>query len=104
MPYPKCKVYNDGSHYIAIPHTTRPKSAKRQHREEIIEVTNTTLNTKNCSVKTDLTSQNDENTVDSVECSIGAETPSTTRKMTRRQLFDELYEECKYLNKKERKA
>lgn len=104
MPYPKCKVYNDGSHYIAIPHTTRPKSIKRSRQDELIEVTNSTLNSENCSVKTDFTSQNNEHTVDSVECSIGAETPSTTRKMTRRQLFDELYEECKYLNKKERKA
>lgn len=28
MPYPKAKVYFDGSHYIAIPHTTRPKAVK----------------------------------------------------------------------------
>lgn len=104
MPYPKCKVYNDGSHYIAIPHTTRPKSAKRSRQEELIEVTNTTLNSENCSVKTNLTLQNDEHTVASVERSIGAETPSTTRKMTHRQLFDELYAECNDLNKKERKA
>ena len=25
MPFPECKVYSDGSHFIAIPHTTRPK-------------------------------------------------------------------------------
>lgn len=104
MPYPKCKVYNDGSHYIAIPHTTRPKLAKRQHREEIIEVTNTTLNSENCSVKTDFTSQNNEHMVDSGECSAETKTLSVTRKMTRRQLFDELYAECKDLNKKDRKA
>ena len=24
MPYSKAKVYSDGSHYIAIPHTERP--------------------------------------------------------------------------------
>ena len=28
MPYGETKVYNDGSHYIAIPHTTRPKRKK----------------------------------------------------------------------------
>ena len=28
--------------------------------------------------------------------------PTTTRKITRRQLFDELYEECKSLKKRER--
>ena len=28
MPFPECKIYFDGSHYIAIPHTVR-KSKKR---------------------------------------------------------------------------
>ena len=28
MAYGETKVYNDGSHYIAIPHTTRPKQMK----------------------------------------------------------------------------
>ena len=34
MPYPKAKVYFDGSHYIAIPHTTRPKAVQRFGEEE----------------------------------------------------------------------
>lgn len=38
MPYQKCKIYNDGSHFIAIPHTTRPAVPKRYHPEEVIEV------------------------------------------------------------------
>ena len=38
MPYGETKVYFDGSHYIAIPHTTRPVRPKRYHVEEEIEV------------------------------------------------------------------
>ena len=39
MPYGECKVYFDGSHYIAIPHTTRPSKRRYKPPEEEIEVT-----------------------------------------------------------------
>ena len=42
MPYQKCKIYNDGSHFIAIPHTTRPAVPKRYHPEKVIEVVDDT--------------------------------------------------------------
>lgn len=35
--YPEAKVYFDGSHYIAIPHTTNP-ARRRKHKQEIITV------------------------------------------------------------------
>ncbi len=35
--YPEAKVYFDGSHYIAIPHTTNP-TRRRKHKQEIIIV------------------------------------------------------------------
>ena len=103
MPYQKCKIYNDGSHFIAIPHTTRPAVPKRYHPEEVID-------TDKCNTKTALTALNDINEVDSGECSEATVSPpadeisksTTTRKITRRQLFDELYEECKSLKKRER--
>ena len=38
MPYPRCKVYSDGSHYIAIPHTTRPYKPRRKPKEEVITI------------------------------------------------------------------
>ncbi len=110
MPYQKCKIYNDGSHFIAIPHTTRPAAPKRYHPEEVIEVIDDTsqqpqLNTDKCNAETDLPALHDTNEVDSGECSEQnknpptdeTSTPTTTRKITRRQLFDELYEECKNL-------
>ena len=116
MPYQKCKIYNDGSHFIAIPHTTRPAAPKRYHPEEVIEVVDDTsqqpqLNTDKCNAETSLTVLNDTNEVDSGEYSEQSDSPHTdeiststaTRKITRRQLFDELHEECKSLKKRERK-
>lgn len=38
MIYRESKVYFDGSHYIAIPHTNRPPSKRRKPVEEFIEV------------------------------------------------------------------
>jgi len=35
--YPEAKVYFDGSHYIAIPHTTNP-ARRRKHKQEVITV------------------------------------------------------------------
>lgn len=34
MYYPKCKIYNDGGHFIAIPPTTRPFLRKRPKPSE----------------------------------------------------------------------
>lgn len=116
MPFQKCKIYNDGSHFIAIPHTTRPAVPKRYHPEEVIEVVDNTsqqpqLNTDKCNVETVLMTFNDTNAVDSGECSESVEnsstgeisTPTTTRKITRRQLLlcaDKEYKRflsCKFL-------
>ena len=38
MIYRESKVYFDGSHYIAIPHTNRPPTNRRKPVEELIEV------------------------------------------------------------------
>ena len=38
MAYGETKVYNDGSHYIAIPHTTRPKLKKSKKIESKNEI------------------------------------------------------------------
>lgn len=70
MPYQKCKIYNDGSHFIAIPHTTRPAVSKRYHPEEVIEVVDDMpqqqqLNTDKCNAETALTALNDTSEVDS---------------------------------------
>ena len=66
MPYQKCKIYNDGSHFIAIPHTTRPAAPKRYHPEEVIEVVDDTphqpqLNADKSNAEMALTTLNDIN-------------------------------------------
>ena len=38
MPYGETKVYFDGSHYIAIPHTTRPNLRRTKRPEEVVTV------------------------------------------------------------------
>lgn len=40
MPYGETKVYHDGSHYIAIPHTTRPtrKNSKKPKAKKTTEL------------------------------------------------------------------
>jgi len=38
MPFPECKVYSDGSHYIAIPHTEKRYRPRPKKKEEVITV------------------------------------------------------------------
>ena len=45
MPYGECKIYSDGSHFIAIPHTTRPYRKRKKPPEEEITVAETQENT-----------------------------------------------------------
>lgn len=39
MSYGRCKIYSDGSHFIAIPHTTNPHRRRKHPPEEEITVT-----------------------------------------------------------------
>ena len=38
--YPESKVYNDGGHYIAIPHTKRQLKKRRKRREKVFIISN----------------------------------------------------------------
>ncbi|MEG2450564.1 MAG: hypothetical protein RSB09_02400, partial [Clostridia bacterium] len=38
MQFKEVKVYNDGSHYIGIPHTTRPNIPRKEAVEEEISI------------------------------------------------------------------
>lgn len=78
MPYKETKVYYDGCHYIAIPHTTRPprKSVKPPDEEFVVPV------------------QEQANSLHSSQ---------ESRTVTRKELFEESYKEAQSLPKKERK-
>ena len=38
MAYANCKIYSDGSHFIAIPHTVRPRRPRKKPREDLVTV------------------------------------------------------------------
>ena len=115
MAYGEAKVYFDGSHYIAIPHTTRPKRWHPKRKEEEITVTleqiESTLeeNSDVPSVSNEDNSNfnnNDEikitqqpNTKEEVKEKV----QSVPRKMTKKELFDDLYTNYIDLNKSKRK-
>jgi hypothetical protein len=105
MPYAKCKIYNDGGHFIAIPPTSRPKSPKCYRPEELIEVEDNAqkerLNTDNCIIKQFFVAQSDISKELSDNKTLA---PIATRKITRKQLFNELYAESAKMKKRERKA
>ena len=75
MPFPECKVYSDGSHFIAIPHTTRPK-----RKAKSLE---------------DISGGNTENVEENIA--------KTKQSQSPKDLFEEAYKESAKLPKKQRK-
>ena len=117
MPFPQCKVYSDGGHYIAIPHTTRPYRPRRKPKEEFIAVTEELAEKETKEqepAEQSAPSQEDapmplENIVE--EATEGAqiddtlnEKPAATRLMTKKELFEELYARYQSLPRYKRKS
>lgn len=117
MPFPQCKVYSDGGHYIAIPYTTRPYRPRRKPKEEIIAVMEELAEEETKEqepAEQSAPSQEDapmplENTVG--ESAEGTqiddtlhEKPAPTRLMTKKELFEELYAKYQNLPRYKRKA
>ena len=99
MYYPKCKIYNDGVNFIAIPPTTRPFIRKRpKPSEKLIAVvdkndeSDTVSGKDNCEAKDEKSVNKPINNIKGV------------RLLTKKELFDELYEESSKMKKRERKA
>ena len=115
MPYPKCKIYSDGGHYIAIPHTTRPYRPRKKPKEEVIAVTEEVADeTQPPAAEQSAPSTEDapmplEETVsDTVDCTEIADTLpemlTTNRLMTKKELFEELYARYQSFPRYKRKA
>ena len=112
MPYGECKIYFDGSHYIGIPHTTRPSKRREKPPEEEIVITEKeaelpTETEENIKATESAPSNDDAPIVlaENIESSESESEPQTepqpkVRTMTRKELFDELYQQ--YLNKPRR--
>ena len=115
MPFPQCKVYSDGGHYIAIPHTTRPYRPRRKLCEEVITVTEEV--TEQPTAEASAFSEDESAPVSPAETVIeevsdDTKTPPQAaneavkieRKTTRRELFEELYARYQSLPRYKRKA
>ena len=117
MPYEETKVYFDGSHYIAIPHTNRPSKRRSPPIEEEItvyedcpepEVADAPLKnaedvsvalTENAAVNT---AETPEDATEPPKETVSSKSP-IGRKMTRKELFEQLYKETQYKRRAERK-
>ena len=105
MSYGECKVYFDGSHYIAIPHTTRPSTRPSRRRfrppEEEIEVTEQE-EPQTTEKEETINAEESAPSIDDAASSLPAtnetrrepiiEQKPKTRTMTRKELFEELYQ------------
>ena len=116
MPFAKCKVYSDGGHYIAIPHTTRPYRPRRKPNEEVITVTEE-IQSEQPAEDTSAFSEGESAPVSLAEagfeevCDEAEKPPQKAdepvkieRQTTRRELFDELYLKYQSLPRYKRKA
>lgn len=111
MPYGETKVYFDGSHYIAIPHTENPYKRKREKEpEEEITVSDSegdvmaTENEKQA--ETDVPENDTPSPIESEPEAVEPESdvkPDKAVKITKKQLFDKLYMDSLNLPKYERK-
>ena len=95
MPFEEAKVYYDGSHYIAIPHTTRRAKRKPKEKEKEIVVKE--------EIEVDKLENDEEFSGKNDGQKPQKETIKTERIMTRKDYFEELYKECWDLPKKQRK-
>ena len=109
MIYEEAKVYFDGSHYIAIPHTTRPNLKRNIKCEETITVieseegveilNNTSSLTSNENLnENEKLSKNDEKTVKNSEKKL-----KNVKILTKKEIFNDLYQQFIDLKKSERK-
>ena len=107
MPFGETKVYFDGSHYIAIPHTERPAKKRPIKIEEVITVCDKETQDSNENTEPFVSHEENSDTeqVESVEnnAEFVEEKPKKARKMTKKELFNELYSKYIDLRKSERK-
>ena len=114
MPYGETKVYFDGSHYIAIPHTTRPNLRRTKMPEETITIVESeegveiltvdapsfsqNNDIENCDKITAKIDKNNEKTVKNAEKS-----GKIIKKVSKKEIFEQLYKKYIDLKKSIRK-
>ncbi len=116
MPYGEAKVYHDGSHYIAIPHTEKPYRKRPQRSEEEIMVADDGEKITPVEEKTDSPPSETETQTTLEDLAEEAQKPQETTeenesppkpvktvKTTKKQVFDKFYTESLKLPKTARK-
>ena len=112
MSFGETKVYFDGSHYIAIPHTVRYTRKRHKPIEEtiVVEETESSPKTDELSVfETETSNFNLEEETEIKELDDEMQkseqkSPKKVRISTKKRLFDELYAKYIDLSKRERKS
>lgn len=107
MAYAEAKVYYDGSHYIAIPHTERKNKRRRIIVEEQITVVEKEKEEGSETEKVDepltnLFDSEEQQDTEKEEKQSNVSEKSVERRMTRKELFEQLYKEYLSLKKAER--
>lgn len=112
MPYSNCKVYFDGSHYIAIPHTERPSRRRSVRIDDGIETLTEDIKSECHEVETeelpfpvdneDDKHCNNETDAEGKDCKEPLD--KTQRKETKKEIFERLYAENINLKRGERKS
>lgn len=121
MAYGETKVYFDGSHYIAIPHTTRPSRKRYKMPEETVEVVdenNASANKPNQNNETNSTPSElegvpfeleeiDFEEIEDIEDVFAESEPTpptpSPRRATRKEIFEEGYKEALDMPRSKRK-
>ena len=115
MAYGETKVYFDGSHYIAIPHTTRPSKKRPKPVEELVTVIDDNDEPQMESTPSIIDDvpfpvgeefevvEKDDNSENKQNETIEKKT-KTERQMTRKEIFEELYKETQGLRKNQRRT
>ena len=115
MAYGETKVYFDGSHYIAIPHTTRPSKKRPKPVEELVTVIDDNDEPQMESTPSIIDDvpfpvgeefevvEKDDNSENKKNETIEKKT-KTERQMTRKEIFEEVYKETQGLRKNQRRT
>ena len=106
MPYGEAKVYFDGSHYIAIPHTERPTKPRKKPIEEEITIFKESEENEGSEVVASEPSNSFDNKQfdeSNQEYEEDLFEPVIERIVTKKEIFEELYTKYIDLKKKDRK-
>ena len=99
MAYGETKVYYDGSHYIAIPHTERKNKRRRKREDEeiaVVEKKEEGGSETQRATEPLIQEQTADKESQMEQCKFEPSEQSTVRMTTKKQLFEELY--SKYIN------